>query len=135
MRVHKSTRSVWCDVDDTLVIWDWQSISPDGTGCIDIVDPNNGVSCRVYVHQRHIELLKQFKVRGHHVWVWSQGGAEWAEVVCRKLGLENIVDDVVDKPNWFIDDLPAHAWMKNPIYLHPTDPTKDARWGGDTNDK
>lgn len=129
MRVHGSTRSVWFDIDDTLVIWDWKSVSPDGEGCIYIVDPNNQLSCRVFVHQRHIELMKQFKVRGHHIWVWSQGGSQWAAAVCLALGLENIVDDVVDKPSWYIDDLHASAWMKAPIYLDPLDPLKDKRWG------
>lgn len=129
MRVHSATRSVWCDVDNTLVIWDWQEVSPDGVGCIDITDPSDKVSVRVYVHNRHVELLKQFKARGHTVWVWSQGGSAWAAAVCTALGLENIVDEVVDKPSWYIDDLPASVWMKAPIYLDPMNPNKDKRWG------
>jgi hypothetical protein len=31
----------------------------------------------------------------------------------------------MDKPNWYIDDLPASAFMHSPIYLHPTDSSKD----------
>lgn len=127
MKVVRATRSVWFDVDDTLVIWDWKSINPEGIGLVYVVDPNSGVSERVMPHYRHIELMRQFKARGHTVMVWSQGGHEWAEAVCKTLGIEMLVDYVMDKPNWYVDDLHATAWMKAPIYLDPTDPTKDVR--------
>lgn len=130
MQTIHSTRNVYFDVDDTLVIWDWKEIDPSGTGLIAITNPDNpAVTEYVLPHFRHIELLRQFSVRGHTVWVWSQGGAAWADAVCRALGLENVVNYAVDKPNWYVDDLHANAWMKSPIYLHPNDPTKDSRWG------
>ena len=129
MKVIRATRSVFFDVDDTLVIWDWKSITPEGNGLISIVDPNSGVSELVYPHLRHIELMRQFKARGHTVVVWSQGGHEWAEAVCKALGIEVLVDLVMDKPNWYVDDLHATAWMKAPIFLDPLDPAKDSRWG------
>lgn len=129
MKVIKSTRSVFFDVDDTLVIWDWQSIVPDGNGLISITDPNDRVSVLVYPHNRHIELMKQFKARGHEIFVWSQGGHEWAEAVVLALGITHMVDYVLDKPNWYVDDLNATAWMKAPIYLDPMNPSKDKRWG------
>src|SRR5665213_647067 len=107
MHVVKSSRLVMFDVDDTLVIWDWKAINPEGIGLISIVDPNDSVAVLVQPHNRHIELMKQFKARGHTVVVWSQGGHAWAEAVCKTLGIENMVDFVMDKPNWYVDDLHA----------------------------
>lgn len=129
MKVIKATRSVFFDVDDTLVMWDWKSIDPNATGLVTIKDPNGGCAELVLPHLRHIELMRQFKARGHTVYVWSQGGHEWAAEVCKVLGIENIVDYVLDKPNWYVDDLHVNAWMKAPIYLDPLDPSKDSRWG------
>lgn len=139
MQIIKSTRLVMFDVDDTLVIWDWRSVDSEGKGLVTIKDPNGGCAEAVLPHYRHIELMRQFKARGHTVVVWSQGGHEWAAEVCKVLGIENIVDLVMDKPNWYVDDLHANAWMKAPIYLDPLDPKKDSRWGishvGDVDDK
>lgn len=129
MKTIRATRSVFFDVDDTLVLWDWRQYSPEGIGLIDIKSPNAGTTISVLPHYRHIELMKQFKVRGHTVVVWSQGGHEWAEAVVLALGLEDVVDLVMDKPNWYVDDLHANAWMKAPIFLDPTDEKKDVRWG------
>lgn len=129
MQVVRSSRIVMFDVDDTLVIWDWKSINPDGIGLISIVDPNDSVAVLVQPHNRHIELMQQFKARGHTVVVWSQGGHAWAEAVCKTLGLEDLVDIVMDKPSWYVDDLHASAWMKVPIFLDPFNPLKDKRWG------
>lgn len=129
MKVIKATRSVFFDVDDTLVMWDWKAHDPEGKGLVAIKDANSGVFEHVLPHFRHIELMKQFKARGHTVYVWSQGGHEWAAEVCRVLGIEHMVDYVLDKPNWYVDDLNVNAWMKAPIYLDPSDPKKDSRWG------
>lgn len=129
MKVIRATRSVFFDVDDTLVIWDWKAVNPSGVGLISIVNPDGACSELVLPHLRHIELMRRFKARGHTVVVWSQGGHEWAESVCKTLGIENLVDLVMDKPNWYVDDLHATAWMKAPIFLDINDPAKDSRWG------
>ncbi len=129
MKTIRATRSVFFDVDDTLVIWDWREVNPDATDLIDIKSPNSGTSVCVMPHRRHIELMKQFKARGHTVYVWSQGGHEWAEAVCIELGITDMVDYCMDKPNWYVDDLHVNAWMKAPIYLDPMNPLKDQRWG------
>lgn len=125
MKVIQSSRIVYVDVDDTLVIWDWKAIDPDGNNLIAVKDKGSGHTEYVMPHNRHIALMKQFKARGHTVVVWSQGGWAWAESVVRTLKLENIVDVVIDKPNWYIDDLPASAYMARNIYLDPMNPLKD----------
>lgn len=129
MQVIKSHRIVMVDVDDTLVLWDWKSINPDGIGLVSISNPDGNCTELVMPHNRHIALMRQFKARGHTVVVWSQGGWSWAEAVVKALGLEGVVDIVMDKPSWYVDDLPSQAFMKAPIFLDPMNPMKDKRWG------
>ena len=125
MKTIKSHRSVFFDIDDTLIIWDWKNISPDGVGLVDITDPMSGHTECVLPHERHIKLLKQFKARGHTVVVWSQGGWAWAENVVKALELQDLVDVVMSKPDWYVDDLPSTAFMGSNIYKHPIDPEQD----------
>lgn len=125
MQVIRSSRIVMFDVDDTLVIWDWKSINSDGIGLVEITNPDGNCSELVMPHNRHIQLLRQFKARGHTVVVWSQGGHAWAESVCKTLGIDSLVDICMDKPNWYVDDLPAEAFMRSPVYLDPLDKSKD----------
>ena len=129
MKTITASRLVTFDVDDTLVIWDWRSVDPEGKGLVQIKNPDGNCVETVLPHYRHIELLRQFKARGHTVIVWSQGGSAWAASVCKTLGIDSMVDYAMDKPNWYVDDLPSEAWMKSPIYLDPMDPKKDKRWG------
>lgn len=125
MQVIKSSRIIMFDVDDTLVIWDWKEAGATEDQLVSIMNPDANVKELVLPHLRHIRLLRQFKARGHTVVVWSQGGHAWAESVCKTLGIDSIVDIVMDKPNWYVDDLPCEAFMKSPIYLDPFDKSKD----------
>lgn len=127
MKVINSTRIVYCDTDETLILWEWKDYTEDISKLVAITDPDSGVSVYGLPHQRHIALLEQFKARGHTVVVWSQGGAEWAERAVKVLCIEHLVDIVISKPSWYIDDLHAHAFMENPIYLDPMNPLKDKR--------
>lgn len=98
---------VFCDVDDTLVSWKcYPKISKNS---IAFNDPSGTVYLNAI--NEHIEALKLHKLRGHTVIVWSAGGADWAEEVVKKLGLEPYVDAVMSKPDWFYDDLPAAEFM------------------------
>lgn len=108
MRVTENDNVVCFDVDDTLVMWSW----PEEFNSQVVTFNNFGFPANLVPHQKHIELLKQFKARGHYVIVWSQGGWEWAQEVVRLLGLEGFVDEVKTKPKWIVDDLPASAWVK-----------------------
>ena len=101
--MHKVTcgPTAFFDVDDTLLMW---SI-PDGFEG-DLVT----VRCRDYIenlapNEHNIKLLKKFATRGHAVVVWSGGGADWAEAVVKALGLEDYVQVVTGKPNYYIDDI------------------------------
>jgi hypothetical protein len=108
MKVTENDNIITVDVDDTLVIWD----IPQGRESECVLFNNFGYAEWLLPHEAHIKLLKQFKVRGHYIIVWSQGGYEWAKAVVETLGLTEWVDEVKTKPKWYIDDLPSTAWMK-----------------------
>lgn len=108
MQVIKSTRIVYVDVDDTLVF------SPREDTDLPLLPGYKEVTVRGikwFAHVGHINMLKDFKGRGHTVVVWSQGGVEWAEMVVKALLLEDKVDLVIDKPDWYIDDKPVTYWL------------------------
>lgn len=85
MRVLKHERSVAFDVDETLVMWEGQSYTPN---------------------QTNIDSLVRHAKRGHHVTVWSQGGWAWGLQIVKELGLEEYVDEVRTKFSWYCDDKP-----------------------------
>lgn len=86
MFVLKSDKTLFVDVDDTLVIWEGTTYRP---------------------HQAHIDLIKRFHARNQQVVVWSAGGWEWALRVVQELELEPYVQAVLCKPVWWVDDLTA----------------------------
>lgn len=100
-----STRSVWYDVDNTLVF----SLREYPHQISNEIVKINGR--KFWVHVPHVETIKDFKARGHTVVIWSAGGAEWAEMVVKALQLEDCVDLVISKPDWFVDDKPANMFM------------------------
>jgi len=122
-----STRIIYFDVDETLLLWDWRKWNPKGDKIIDIGTPGSAGIHRIAAlpHERHIVLLKQFRARGFTIVVWSQGGAQWAKAAVEALHLTDFVHLAISKPNWICDDLSAKHFMPDNIYLHPTDPDKD----------
>lgn len=106
MEVLENDNVVCFDVDETLVIWNWPQSLVDKTFVFD----NFGAAERLLPHDKHIKLMKDFKVRGHKVIVWSQGGYAWAREVVKKLELESYVDFVMAKPKWLIDDVSPSGW-------------------------
>lgn len=95
MRIVKASKQHFFDVDETLVRWTTIENYP------------------VYVvHNPTIAELIAAKQRGHYVVVWSAGGWEWAERIVRELKLQDFVDEVRGKPDWYHDDKPADEWMR-----------------------
>jgi len=62
-----------------------------------------------------IARVRRQHMQGHYTIVWSQGGHEWAEQVVKALKLEECVDQIMTKPKWYMDDLPADEWMTRTI--------------------
>lgn len=111
---------VFYDVDDTLVVWNDQSE--------DAVKFNAGAyNVFAVPHKKHIQLMKEFKARGFTIVVWSQGGSQWAESVIKTLALESVVDIIMPKPYWYVDDLHVTRWMtddKRVYYEQKSEPKK-----------
>jgi hypothetical protein len=105
---------VYCDVDDTLVSWDFTYGDP-GEDKLEFVDPADGKTLYLKVIQKTVEALKLHAIRGHSIIVWSAGGAEWAKEVVVRLGLSDVVSACLAKPNWYLDDLPASEFMPERI--------------------
>lgn len=116
MKVIEGENTVYCDVDDTLVMWDDNFREPH-EGAKKFLDPYDGSSNYLTPHKKHIELLKKYKGRGVTVIVWSAAGVKWAESVVKTLGLVEYVELVITKPNKIIDDLPVEAIFSTRIYL------------------
>jgi len=107
------TNAAYFDVDDTLVMWNQ---APDHPEAIDM--DCFGFRERLVPHKGHIQSLKEHKFRGHTIVVWSAGGAEWAEAIVKCLGLEEYVDVIIGKPDWFYDDLRSDQFMPENIRVY-----------------
>lgn len=93
------------DVDDTLICWS-KTYDKPAKGKIAIKDPYMQVETIYYLkpHSVHVRLLKQYKERGNTIIIWSMAGYKWAHEVAKELGLLNIADIIMTKPNRHVDD-------------------------------
>jgi phosphoserine phosphatase len=105
MYTHKSTKAIYIDIDNTLV-FSLREYPHEVTHEVVKVGGR-----KFWVHAPHIEMMRDFKARGHSLIVWSAGGAEWAEAVIVALKLTDLVDVVLSKPDWYIDDKKASEFM------------------------
>jgi predicted HAD superfamily phosphohydrolase YqeG len=95
----RKNKVVYCDIDMTLIMW-------------------NGDDTWTR-NDKHINLLRQFKLQGFGLVAWSAGGYEWAQKAVEMLGLEEIFDICINKPDWHIDDKSSIDFMPeaNRIYI------------------
>lgn len=109
-------RWVYFDCDDTLVMW------PPHKGrdedLIHIPDPYQaGKTIAVYPHKEHIAYLKnRWQKNDDTIVVWSAGGQPWAQAVVTALGLGNVVDHILAKPDVYVDDLHCAQFMGQQLY-------------------
>lgn len=102
-----------CDVDDTLVMWG----SKKQGRAITIKNPYDGELVTLSINAPNLKILRQHIARGTAVIVWSAGGYQWAEAVCKALKITNVM--IMTKPRAYIDDKPCKDWMGERIYLEP----------------
>jgi hypothetical protein len=119
-RINKKfpTRSIFFDVDDTLVIW------PSKLKDKNIETVNfefMGLSYPLVPHLKHIEELKKLYNEGYEIIVWSFGSKEWAKSVVSSLKIEEYVDYCLTKPDFYFDDLKVEEYLteKMRIYYDP----------------
>jgi predicted esterase YcpF (UPF0227 family) len=86
----------------------WDEKLKGNTVCINC----DGHFVHMVRNEGNIEELKRHGSRGIDVIVWSKGGAYWAEIVIKALGLERYVAAIMNKPFCYYDDL------KNPLGEH-----------------
>jgi predicted phosphatase len=118
MKVTRNEYITFWDVDDTIVMHHDHGYSD----ALKVIDPAD-ISCvtfiKVWPNNNMIRLLKEEKIRGSHIVVWSRGGYKWAEHVILALKLENYVDEVMTKPLAYFDDKLVEEWLKYRVYLSP----------------
>jgi hypothetical protein len=131
MLVVKCNQPCFFDVDSTLIKWrpSEDDREENGTECDWILRTMDlGADGKLVMKEKietdafiplrgNIEQLKEHKRRGHTVFVWSLGGAEWAAQAIKMLGLEDYVDLVVEKPKFVYDDKPVQEWMPTPEFI------------------
>jgi phosphoserine phosphatase len=130
----KEGRIAYFDVDHTLVIWERDPNKllldlPEGLEesfdqiCkADFPELHNrqpevlGIShngFRFWIRPvwTHVLQLIQQKMKGIQVVVWSASGSDWAEAVVNRLRLDDYVDLVVTKPDFYYDDSHPEGFM------------------------
>lgn len=107
MITFRERKAVFFDVDDTIV--EWYTCEKDEKDAVYF--KTNGHEFYKKAIMPNIRALKAHHRAGHLVVVWSSGGSSHAEIVVRTLGLENYVDLIITKPDYYYDDRPASKWM------------------------
>jgi hypothetical protein len=109
---NRNPNIIMCDVDCTL-IEPFDITKHEPGQMLDITTP---WGTEHFVELKHVtRRLRRQHMQGHYVIVWSQGGDEWTEIVVKALKLQDCVDQIMTKPKWYFDDLPADEWMKRTI--------------------
>ena len=104
-----TNKTFFVDVDDTLILWD---ISEHPKSSRIAVDRGKRGKVFVVPHRKNINLMKKFYKLGYDIIVWSGSGADWAETIIKALGLQKLVVAVMDKPHYYLDDVPLEAQMR-----------------------
>lgn len=110
----KDNRTCYFDVDDTLV--EWKLCSERDVDAIRIEQDGHVFYKKCIVD--HVEELKNQKMTGNTVVVWSAGGAEWAATVIKALNLEEYVDVCLTKPDFYYDDKDVQDWFPRKRFYH-----------------
>lgn len=120
----KGDLPLYVDCDDCLIKWSFPLEESENAIHISAVGEPALQNICVVPNTPMIECLKAFRLRGSTILVWSQSGESWANAVVEALGLESIVTATVTKPFYFLDDLPASAFMPESrrIYRDKCDP-------------
>lgn len=114
MKVLKTEKLLFVDVDDTLIMWSWKD---KNAKTITYKDPYSNKEFEVLPNQPNINLLKEKASRGYTIIVWSAGGYEHAKAVVKALKLASKVHYIMSKPTAYIDDKPVCEWFPRRVYL------------------
>ena len=107
MMTFKERKTVYFDVDDTLL--EWKTCKKTDKNAIKVV--NNGHTFYKRAIYPNINGLKAHFLAGHLVVVWSAGGSSWAETVIKALKLQKYVNVILTKPDFYYDDKEVSHWF------------------------
>lgn len=111
-------RTVYSDVDDTILLWNPEHYQHKPDELIYIHDEDR-VHCFL-PHKKHIEFLWKLKAQGYGIVIFSAAGGEWADKIVKQLGLLDLPDVVMSKPEFVIDDLlDASKIIKSVLWIDP----------------
>ncbi len=65
-----------------------------------------------------IEHIKELRSQGAILYCWSSGGAEYAKNTAEDLGISNIFEAFLPKPQMLLDDQEVNDW-RGLIQVHP----------------
>lgn len=114
MKVISQESTIFIDCDQTLVMW---GKAKKHEKVIAITCPYSAKQEILRPHKSHIKVLKDRHVRGSFIVVWSASGYQWANAVVKALGLEAYVDQVMSKPQMYIDDKKAKEVLGERLYI------------------
>jgi hydroxymethylpyrimidine pyrophosphatase-like HAD family hydrolase len=57
-----------------------------------------------------VEQVRELKKQGAMLYLWSSGGAAYAESSAKELGLTDCFIGFLPKPHTYIDDQPVNEW-------------------------
>lgn len=118
-------RMVFTDIDDTLILWDslkeaklFDEMGREDLESVIIKSPS-GFEVRARIYAPNIEKIKKLKLCGYIVVAWSMGGSNWAEAVCKGIGMDPYVDAYLTKPRYYFDDMPVATWIGKRRFINP----------------
>jgi hypothetical protein len=118
-------KTVYVDCDDTIVFWSPTEEQRKDNGTVAITCPGsmtyneNGEEIgyigewteHLVPNWPQINALRNFKIRGFTIVLWTQSGFLWAEALAKALKIEQLIDVCLTKPTYIFDDLPASEFM------------------------
>jgi len=119
-----TTRWVYFDVDDTLILWKNTDAKKEKYHGLEVLEMDcpygSTIKYKFYIHQAHIDLMRRIHTSGETVVVWSAGGYHWAKAVVEALRIEKYVDFVLQKPDTVVDDLKAEDILpRKALWINP----------------
>lgn len=112
--VLESHKVVGVDCDDTLVMWDISKYPDMPRITVDLCGP-----VQLVVNQKNVNLVRKLAKLGYQIVVWSQTGYDWARVVGKAVGIDDVTSLYMTKPRYHIDDMPASVWIGDRLWRDP----------------
>lgn len=112
-------RALYSDIDDTLIMWESNEFFNESRSFeIEFM----GTKRKFSPNDSNINKLKEFYKKGYEIVAWSASGKEWSTLIVEQLGLKDIVDYCLSKPDFYIDDLDITQFMlpEQRIWLKPS---------------